>query len=69
LLEATAQGAAFLAGLTVGLFRDFSTLSTAWQCGARFEPRMAAAERERSIMGWHEAVRRARTVGNSPRDT
>ncbi len=63
LLEATAQGAAFLAGLTIGLFPDFSALSTAWKCGARFEPRMAPAERERLIAGWQGAVVRTLTVG------
>jgi glycerol kinase len=61
LLEATAQGAAFLAGLTVGLFPDFSALSAAWKCGARFEPRMAETERERLVAGWQDAVRRALT--------
>jgi glycerol kinase len=65
LLEATAQGAAFLAGVTVGTFPDFSALSAAWQCGARFDPRMAPAERERLIAGWREAVRRTLTDGRS----
>jgi glycerol kinase len=67
LLEATAQGAAFLAGLTVGLFPDFSSLSAAWKCGARFEPRMAETERERLVAGWQDAVRRALAPG--PRST
>ncbi len=63
LLEATAQGAAFLAGLTVGLFSDLSALSAAWKCGARFEPRMKEAERKRLLAGWHAAVRRALLPG------
>jgi glycerol kinase len=65
LLEATAQGAAFWAGLTVGLFSDFSTLSSAWKCGARFEPRMAEPERHRLIAGWQGAVRRTLTARSS----
>lgn len=50
-LEATAQGAAFLAGLTVGIFPDVAAISAAWAPGARFEPRMAAIERERLLAG------------------
>jgi glycerol kinase len=62
LLEATAQGAAFLAGLTIGIFPNFSALSATWKCGARFEPRVAPAERERLIAGWQDAVRRTLTT-------
>ncbi|MGH6795298.1 MAG: FGGY-family carbohydrate kinase, partial [Methylocella sp.] len=58
MLEATAQGAAFLAGLTIGLFPDFAAISAAWVLGARFEPRRGAAERERLIAGWRDAVAR-----------
>jgi glycerol kinase len=65
LLEATAQGAAFLAGLTVGLFPDFSALSAAWKCGARFEPRMTDPERHHLIAGWQGAVRRTLTARSS----
>jgi glycerol kinase len=61
LLEATAQGAAFLAGLTLEIFRDFAAVSAAWKCGARFEPRMERAEREQLIAGWRDAVRRTLT--------
>jgi glycerol kinase len=58
MLEATAQGAAFLAGLTLGIFPDFAAISAAWARGARFEPRLEAAERERLIAGWRDAVER-----------
>ncbi|MGQ0446506.1 MAG: glycerol kinase GlpK [Beijerinckiaceae bacterium] len=61
MLEATAQGAAFLAGITIGVFADISAISAAWKCGERFEPRMGAAERERLIAGWRNAVARALT--------
>jgi glycerol kinase len=60
-LEATAQGAAYLAGLTLGLFFDLPSISEAWKCGERFEPRTAPADRERLIAGWNEAVRRTQT--------
>ncbi len=58
MLEATAQGAAFLAGLTLGIFPDFAAISAAWARGARFEPGMDGAERERLIAGWRDAVKR-----------
>jgi glycerol kinase len=58
MLEATAQGAAFLAGLQLGVFPDFAAISAAWVSGARFEPRMDAAERDRLITGWRNAVAR-----------
>ncbi|MBO0733934.1 MAG: glycerol kinase GlpK [Methylocapsa sp.] len=58
LLESTAQGAAYLAGLTIGLFSDFASISAAWNCGARFEPRMGDAERKRLLAGWQDAIAR-----------
>jgi glycerol kinase len=61
MLEATAQGAAFLAGLTIGAFPDFAAISAAWARGARFEPRLEAAQRERLIAGWRDAVQRTLT--------
>jgi glycerol kinase len=61
MLEATAQGAAFLAGLTIGVLPDFAAISAAWARGARFEPRMDGAEREHSVAGWRDAVHRTLT--------
>jgi glycerol kinase len=64
MLEATAQGAAYLAGLTLGIFPDFAAISSAWASGARFEPGMGGAERECLIAGWRDAVQRTLT-GNT----
>jgi glycerol kinase len=61
MLEATAQGAAFLAGLTLGVFPDFAAISAAWVPGGRFEPRMDRI-RDRLIAGWRDAV--ARTLSS-----
>jgi glycerol kinase len=61
MLEATAQGAAYLAGLTLGIFPDFTAISAAWARGARFEPRLGGTERERLIAGWRDAVQRTLT--------
>jgi glycerol kinase len=62
-LETTALGAAFLAGLAVGLWRDRAALSATWRAAAAFAPRMAAARRSALIAGWQDAVRRARSAG------
>jgi glycerol kinase len=60
-LEVTALGAAALAGLAVGFWKDRSELAVATGAGATFfEPRMVAAEREALYAGWRRAVERAR---------
>jgi glycerol kinase len=58
--ETTALGAAFLAGLEVGLYPSLAALAATWRCERRFEPRMAAAERQALYAGWLDAVRRTR---------
>jgi glycerol kinase len=60
LLETTAAGSAFLAGLGVGLWRDPEELEGAWREDRRFEPKMDAAERDRLYHGWRRAVERVR---------
>jgi len=63
-LEATALGAACLAGLTLGLFPNVAALEEAWQRGARFEPRMDETRRIRLLAGWRVAV--SRTLVKTP---
>jgi glycerol kinase len=58
--ETTALGAAYLAGLAVGLYPSLESLSAVWQCERRFEPQMPAAERHRLYAGWLDALRRSR---------
>jgi glycerol kinase len=58
-LETTALGAAFLAGLAIGAYRSPADIAAHWHCDRRFEPRMAAPDRERLLVGWRDAVRRA----------
>lgn len=58
-LETTAMGAAFLAGLTTGLWPDTTSLAATWRCERLFRPRMAAAPRAAMIKGWRTAVRRS----------
>jgi glycerol kinase len=59
-LETTALGAAYLAGLTVDLWKSRDEVARQWKAERRFEPRMAAAERAARMARWREAVGRAR---------
>ncbi|MBM3501168.1 MAG: glycerol kinase GlpK [Armatimonadetes bacterium] len=58
--ETTALGAAYLAGLAVGVWNDPEELAGQWREERRFEPRMDSTERERLLAGWAKAVERAR---------
>ncbi len=58
--ETTGLGAATLAGLAVGLWRNTDELAALWQTDTRFEPQMAAAERDRLYAGWQRALDRAK---------
>jgi glycerol kinase len=61
----TALGAAYLAGLGVGVFSSLEELSDKWQREARFEPQMPDAERTGLYQGWREAVSRTLTRSDS----
>jgi glycerol kinase len=58
-LETTALGAAYLAGLTVNLWRSREELASHWQADKRFEPRMERLEAEARMARWREAVQRS----------
>ena len=60
-LETTALGSAYLAGLRLGWYRDLDEIAELWRCERRFTPQMDEAERERLYGGWKEAVERGRT--------
>ncbi|HEU5393638.1 MAG TPA: glycerol kinase GlpK, partial [Candidatus Methylomirabilis sp.] len=57
--ETTALGAAYLAGLAVGYWAGLEEIGGNWGAERRFEPRMAAGEREALYAGWRRAVTRA----------
>ena len=59
-LETTALGAAYLAGLTVNLWKSREELAAHWQAEKRFEPQMKDAERQTRMARWRDAVLRAR---------
>jgi len=59
-IETTALGAAFLAGLAAGVWKDTAELEQFWKADRVFEPRMEAAQREELLSGWKRAVAKAR---------
>ncbi len=58
--ETTALGAAYLAGLAVGVWADRDTVAENWRAGARFEPRSTDADRRAKLDRWESAVERSR---------
>ena len=58
ILETTALGAAYLAGLQVGLFPEPARFARSWKKQKRFTPKMKQAEREARYAGWQDAVRK-----------
>lgn len=59
--ETTALGAAYLAGLAVGFWKNEKEIAAQWQVEKRFEPQMKKSERERLYEGWQVAVARVRS--------
>jgi len=58
--ETTALGAAYLAGLGVGLWSGLDDLRRRWRADRTFEPRLPAGRREELYAGWRRAVERAK---------
>lgn len=59
--ETTALGAAYLAGLAVGFWRDTSEVSGHWRAERRFEPRMSRGQAGRLRERWEEALTRSKS--------
>ena len=59
LIETTALGAAFLAGLAVGFWKSTAELSDKFSIDREFEPTLPAEQREQLYAGWQKAVTRA----------
>jgi glycerol kinase len=57
--ETTALGAAYLAGLAVGYWKDLDDVSGNWALDREFQPNMDNATRERLMRGWARAVERS----------
>jgi glycerol kinase len=58
--ETTALGAAYLAGLAVGYWKDQAEIEQKWAIDREFLPQMDEAERDQLYRGWKRAVERAR---------
>ncbi|MFB0935353.1 MAG: FGGY-family carbohydrate kinase, partial [Propionivibrio sp.] len=58
--ETTAMGAAFLAGLAVGFWKDKAEIAAKWNVDRTFNPDMEPAARETRYKGWKKAVERSR---------
>ena len=59
-LETTALGAAYMAGLAVGYWRSVEEIARNWQVDRRFEPRMAERQARELRSRWREAVERSK---------
>ena len=50
------MGAAYLAGLYTGYWKNLDEIKRNWQIDQVFKPRISEAEREERLTGWHKAV-------------
>ena len=57
--ETTALGAAYLAGLAVGFWKDLDEIRSLWTLDKVYTPQMEQPERERLMRQWHKAVSRS----------
>jgi glycerol kinase len=60
--ETTALGAAFLAGLQVGLFNSLDAITNIWEVEQTFDPTMKSAEKNRLLADWHQSVIKVKTT-------
>jgi glycerol kinase len=58
-VETTALGAAYLAGLATGFWKSTEELKTNWKVDRTFEPQMSADQVARKRADWNKAVRRS----------
>lgn len=58
--ETTALGAAYLAGLAVGFWKDRAEIARQWQVDRRFKPALTKARRTALMEGWNKALGRSR---------
>ncbi len=56
-VETTAVGAAYLAGLAVGYWKDTKDIQANWEIDRIFEPKIEDDKRKEMLDGWHKAVK------------
>jgi len=59
IIETTAMGAAYLAGLAVGYWKDMEEIQKQWQVERVFVSEMAEVKRNQLSKGWQRAVKAA----------
>jgi glycerol kinase len=59
MVETTAMGSAFLAGLGAGVWQDFDEIAKAWKMDRAFEPGIDEQSRSQILTRWREAVKKA----------
>ncbi len=63
-LETTAKGAAYLAGMRAGVYGNLDEFSASLAVADEFSPKMSASEREKLLTGWRQAIARVATKGS-----
>jgi len=66
MVETTALGAAYLAGLQAGVYESLEALQETWQCDRRFEPQMSKEKRDELYAGWYSAVAKLQSSPQTP---
>ena len=56
--ETTALGAAFMAGLQIGVYKSLKDISKNWQVDKSFHPKMKSYKRKKLIIGWNKAIKK-----------
>ena len=66
-METTALGAAYLAGLATGFFEDMDDLKAHWEKDSTFKPEMSEEDRDDLYAGWQNAVEATKVFNHRPR--
>ena len=56
--ETTALGAAFMAGLKIGVYKSLKDISKKWSLDRKFSPKVSKQFRKKVIKGWNTAIKR-----------
>ena len=56
--ETTALGAAFMAGLQIGVFKSLNDISKRWKLNRKFIPKIKSSERLKMLNGWSQAIKK-----------
>jgi len=59
--ETTAVGAAFMAGLQIGVYKSLKDISKIWHLDRKFSPNMSSKSRNKLISGWSTAIKKTLT--------